>query len=101
MQNVSEEQGQLQSQHREHEVALQTLQAQIQVLVTQSMNLQDQNAVLRWELQQYGSKKEMRTGQQDDLNIQANNHLLEHMEELRGLSLTVQKRAERCDKHIR
>lgn len=41
----------------------------------------------------------MVTGQQDDLNIQANNHLLEQMEEMRRLRLMVQKRAQRCDKH--
>lgn len=80
---------QLQSQRKEHEVALQALQDQIQTSKTQEMNLmRDQVSALGVELQQRQSETEALIAQKDDLNTQlqeslrANTRLLEQLQEL-------------------
>ncbi|KAG8129809.1 hypothetical protein E2320_016530 [Naja naja] len=62
---------QLQSGKKEHELALQTLQDQIQTSKTQEMNLmREQVAALGDELQQRQNEKEALAAQRDDLNTQ-------------------------------
>ncbi|XP_066470226.1 GRIP1-associated protein 1 isoform X2 [Tiliqua scincoides] len=88
-QSFSELKDQLQSRRKEHEVALQALQDQIQTSKTQEMNLmRDQVSALGVELQQRQSEKEVLIAQKDDLNTQlqeslrANTRLLEQLQEL-------------------
>ncbi|XP_042303905.1 GRIP1-associated protein 1 isoform X2 [Sceloporus undulatus] len=88
-QGFSELKDQLQSRRKEHEVALQALQDQIQTSKTQEMNLmRDQVAALGSELQQCQNEKEALAAQRDDLNTQlqeslrANTRLLEQLQEL-------------------
>ncbi|XP_062975543.1 GRIP1-associated protein 1 isoform X2 [Elgaria multicarinata webbii] len=88
-QGCSELKDQLQNRRKEHEVALQALQDQIQTSKTQEMNLmRDQAAALGAELQQRQSEKEALAAQRDDLNTQlqeslrANSRLLEQLQEL-------------------
>ncbi|XP_060108696.1 GRIP1-associated protein 1 isoform X2 [Heteronotia binoei] len=88
-QGCSELKDQLQSCRKEHDVALQALQDQIQTSKTQEMNLlRDQAATLGAELQQRQSEKEALAAQRDDLNTQlqeslrANSRLLEQLQEL-------------------
>uniref|UniRef100_A0A670YKL7 GRIP1 associated protein 1 n=1 Tax=Pseudonaja textilis TaxID=8673 RepID=A0A670YKL7_PSETE len=80
---------QLQSGKKEHELALQTLQDQIQTSKTQEMNLmREQVATLGDELQQCQNEKEALAAQQDDLNTQlqeslrGNTRLMEQVQEL-------------------
>uniref|UniRef100_U3FCJ7 GRIP1-associated protein 1 n=2 Tax=Micrurus TaxID=8634 RepID=U3FCJ7_MICFL len=80
---------QLQSGKKEHELALQTLQDQIQTSKTQEMNLmREQVAALGDELQQRQNEKEALAAQQDDLNTQlqeslrGNTRLMEQVQEL-------------------
>ncbi|KAM6474776.1 GRIP1-associated protein 1 isoform 2-T5 [Liasis olivaceus] len=80
---------QLQSCQKEHELALQTLQDQIQTSKTQEMNLmREQVAALGEELQQRQSEKEALAAQRDELNTQlqeslrGNTRLLEQVQEL-------------------
>ncbi|XP_054859405.1 GRIP1-associated protein 1 isoform X2 [Eublepharis macularius] len=88
-QGCSELKDQLQSCRKEHEVALQALQDQIQTSKTQEMNLmRDQAAALGAELQQLQSEEAALAAQRDDLNTQlqeslrANTRLLEQLQEL-------------------
>ncbi|XP_028567484.2 GRIP1-associated protein 1 isoform X2 [Podarcis muralis] len=88
-QGFSELKDQLQSRRKEHEVALQALQDQIQTSKTQEMNLmRDQVAALGAELQQRQSEKEVLAAQREDLNTQlqeslrANTRLLEQLQEI-------------------
>ncbi|XP_053145637.1 GRIP1-associated protein 1 isoform X2 [Hemicordylus capensis] len=88
-QGCSELKDQLQSHRKEHEVALQALQEQIQTSKTQEMNLmRDQVAALGAELQQCQSEKEALAAHREDLNTQlqeslrANSRLLEQLQEL-------------------
>ncbi|XP_026532107.1 GRIP1-associated protein 1 isoform X2 [Notechis scutatus] len=80
---------QLQSGKKEHELALQTLQDQIQTSKTQEMNLmREQVAALGDELQQCQNEKEALAAQRDDLNTQlqeslrGNTRLMEQVQEL-------------------
>uniref|UniRef100_A0A8C5WNA0 GRIP1 associated protein 1 n=1 Tax=Laticauda laticaudata TaxID=8630 RepID=A0A8C5WNA0_LATLA len=80
---------QLQSGKKEHELALQTLQDQIQTSKTQEMNLmREQVAALGDELQQCQIEKEALAAQRDDLNTQlqeslrGNTRLMEQVQEL-------------------
>uniref|UniRef100_A0A8C6XPD3 GRIP1 associated protein 1 n=1 Tax=Naja naja TaxID=35670 RepID=A0A8C6XPD3_NAJNA len=80
---------QLQSGKKEHELALQTLQDQIQTSKTQEMNLmREQVAALGDELQQRQNEKEALAAQRDDLNTQlqeslrGNTRLMEQVQEL-------------------
>ncbi|XP_058027825.1 GRIP1-associated protein 1 isoform X2 [Ahaetulla prasina] len=62
---------QLQTGQKEHELALRTLQDQIQTSKTQEMNLmREQVAALGDELQQRQNEKEALAAQRDDLNTQ-------------------------------
>ncbi|XP_053226455.1 GRIP1-associated protein 1 isoform X2 [Podarcis raffonei] len=88
-QGFSDLKDQLQSRRKEHEVALQALQDQIQTSKTQEMNLmRDQVAALGAELQQRQSEKEVLAAQREDLNTQlqeslrANTRLLEQLQEI-------------------
>ncbi|XP_020653232.3 GRIP1-associated protein 1 isoform X2 [Pogona vitticeps] len=88
-QGFSDLKGQLQSRRKEHEVALQALQDQIQTSKTQEMNLlRDQVAALGAELQQHQNEKEALATQREDLNTQlqeslrANTRLVEQLQEL-------------------
>uniref|UniRef100_A0A8D2J0H1 GRIP1 associated protein 1 n=1 Tax=Varanus komodoensis TaxID=61221 RepID=A0A8D2J0H1_VARKO len=88
-QGFSELKDQLQNRRKEHEVALQALQDQIQTSKTQEMNLmRDQVAALGAELQQCQNEKEVLAARRDDLNSQlqeslrANSRLLEQLQEL-------------------
>ncbi|XP_070794181.1 GRIP1-associated protein 1 isoform X2 [Pituophis catenifer annectens] len=81
---------QLQSGQKEHELALQTLQDQIQTSKTQEMNLmREQVAALGDELQQRQNEKEALAAQRDDLNTQlqeslrGSTRLMEQVQELR------------------
>ncbi|XP_034289944.1 GRIP1-associated protein 1 isoform X3 [Pantherophis guttatus] len=81
---------QLQSGQKEHELALQTLQDQIQTSKTQEMNLmREQVAALGDELQQRQNEKEALAAQRDDLNTQLQESLrgstrfMEQVQELR------------------
>ncbi|XP_063150213.1 GRIP1-associated protein 1 isoform X3 [Candoia aspera] len=80
---------QLQSCQKEHELALRTLQDQIQTSKTQEMNLmREQVAAFGDELQQCQNEKEALAAQRDDLNTQlqeslrGNTRLLEQVQEL-------------------
>ncbi|XP_028923433.1 GRIP1-associated protein 1 isoform X2 [Ornithorhynchus anatinus] len=88
-QSLVELREQQQSQRKEHEVALQALQDQIQTAKTQELSLlREQSAGLVAELQQRQSEREALMGQRDDLNTQlqesfrANGRLLEQLQEL-------------------
>ncbi|XP_038603962.1 GRIP1-associated protein 1 isoform X2 [Tachyglossus aculeatus] len=88
-QSLVELREQQQSQRKEHEVALQALQDQIQTAKTQELSLlREQSAGLVAELQQRQSEREALMGQRDDLNsqlqesVRANSRLLEQLQEL-------------------
>ncbi|XP_078520784.1 GRIP1-associated protein 1 isoform X2 [Lissotriton helveticus] len=88
-QDVADLKGQLQNQRKEHEVAQQALQEQIQTSKTQEMNLlREQGMSLTAELQQRQADNEALMAQRDDLNTQlqeslrANTRLSEQLQEL-------------------
>ncbi|XP_051758920.1 GRIP1-associated protein 1 isoform X3 [Ctenopharyngodon idella] len=88
-QNVTELKEQLQSKHKEHEMAIHALKDQIQTVKTQELNLlREQNLALNAELQQRRTDQESFLAQRDDLNSQlqesnrANSRLLEQLTEL-------------------
>ncbi|XP_042264178.1 GRIP1-associated protein 1 isoform X2 [Thunnus maccoyii] len=87
-QMTAEQREQLQSKEKEHELALNTLKAQIQTVKTQEMNLlREQQEALTMELQQRRTEQESLLAQRDDLDSQlqessfANRKLLEQLTE--------------------
>ncbi|KAM7405384.1 hypothetical protein PAMP_012651 [Pampus punctatissimus] len=87
-QMTAEQREQLQSKEKEHELALNTLRAQIQTVKTQEMNLlREQQEALTVELQQRRAEQESMLAQRDDLDSQlqessfANRKLLEQLTE--------------------
>ncbi|XP_062271312.1 GRIP1-associated protein 1 isoform X4 [Scomber scombrus] len=87
-QTTAEQREHLQSKEKEHEMAVNTLRAQIQTVKTQEMNLlREQQEALTVELQQRRTEQESLLAQRDDLDSQlqessfANRKLLEQLTE--------------------
>ncbi|XP_069501591.1 GRIP1-associated protein 1 isoform X2 [Ambystoma mexicanum] len=88
-QGLADVKEQLENQRKEHDVAQQALQEQIQTSKTQEMNLlREQGMALTAELQQRQTENEALMAQRDDLNTQlqeslrANTRLLEQLQEM-------------------
>uniref|UniRef100_A0A8C9VUF5 GRIP1 associated protein 1 n=1 Tax=Scleropages formosus TaxID=113540 RepID=A0A8C9VUF5_SCLFO len=104
-QSIAEQKEHLQSQQKEHEMALHALKEQIQTVKTQEMNLlRDQNVALSVELQQRQTEQESLLAQKDDLSSQlqeasrANSRLLEQLTELGQEKEKVQQELEETRK---
>ncbi|XP_066566022.1 GRIP1-associated protein 1 isoform X2 [Amia ocellicauda] len=104
-QSIAELKEQMQSQQKEHEMALHALRDQIQTAKTQEMNiLRDQNVALTMELQQRQADQDNFLAQKDDLNSQlqeanrANNRVLEQLAELGQEKEKVQQELEEMRK---